>query len=379
MRNFGLIVFLFLLMPQFKAFSQSEHPVPKTLPIGSSAPDFSLKGIDGKIHTMSEYKGDVLVVIFSCNHCPTAQAYEERIKNISKEYTPRGVDLVVISSNSPKALSLAEMGYTDLGDTYNDMKIRARDRSFTFPYLYDGDEQKAALAYGPVATPHCFVFDKSRKLRYTGRVDGHEKPGEGLKSGDGGEDLRKAIDAVLKGKKVETEVTKVFGCTIKWSWKDEYTKQLYQEWAELPVTLQDIDAEGIKELVKNNSNKLRMINIWATWCGPCVIEFPEIIKTDRMYRGRAFELVTISADVYKKKTEVLEFLREHEASNRNYIFREDDVYKLLDAADPEWFGGIPYTIIVEPGGKIIYHRPEAIIPNEIRKIIVENKYLGRYY
>src|SRR5512133_4214206 len=128
------------------------------------------------------------------------------------------------------------------------MKIRAGERGFTFPYLDDGDEQKAALAYGPVATPHCFVFDKGRILRYAGRVDSSEKPGTGK-----GEDLRRAIDAVLSGTAVRTPVTKVFGCSVKWSWKDEYTQKLYKEWAKLPVTLEDIDSAGIRELVRNTS------------------------------------------------------------------------------------------------------------------------------
>jgi thiol-disulfide isomerase/thioredoxin len=357
-----------------KGFSQSVHPEPKTLAPGDKAVDFSLKGVDGKIYGLKDFKAPVLVVIFSCNHCPTAQAYEERIITIAREYKTRGVDLVVISPNSPKTLSLAEMGYTDLGDSYEDMKLRAKYKNFPFPYLYDGDEQKTALAYGPVATPHCFVFDSGRKLRYCGRVDGKEKPGTG-----NGEDLRNALDAILAGRTVATPVTKIFGCSIKWSWKDEYTKTLYREWAELPVLLEPIDSSGVSELVKNKTNKLRLINIWATWCGPCVLEFPELVKMDRMYRGRNFEFISISADLYKKRTEVLEFLKDREASNKNYIFREDDVYRLLGAADPEWYGGIPYTIIIEPGGKVIYHKPDAIDPLFIRRIIVDDPFIGRYY
>jgi len=356
-------------------YSQTANPEPKTLAIGSEAPDFNLPGVDGKSYSLKDFnKADALVIIFSCNHCPTAQAYEDRIISLAKDYKPKGVAVVMISPNSLQGLNLSELGYSDMGDSFEEMKMRAEDKGFTFPYLYDGDEQKTALAYGPVATPHCFVFDREMILRYTGRVDGSEKPGTGK-----GEDVRNAIDAVLAGEKVANPVTKVFGCSIKWSWKDEYTRKLYKQWSELPVTVEDIDVQGIKDLVKNTSEKLRLINIWATWCGPCIAEFPDFVIIDRMYRGRPFEYISISADKPEKKAEVLKFLKKNEASNKNYIFNKDDVYQMIEAVDPDWQGGIPYTLLVEPGGKIIYKRQDTINPRELKKLIVENKYIGRYY
>ena len=356
-------------------YSQTANPEPKTLAIGSEAPDFNLPGVDGKSYSLKDFnKADVLVIIFSCNHCPTAQAYEDRIIALAKDYKPKGVAVVMISPNSLQGLNLSELGYSDMGDSFEEMKMRAEDKGFTFPYLYDGDEQKTALAYGPVATPHCFVFDREMILRYTGRVDGSEKPGTGK-----GEDVRNAIDAVLAGEKVANPVTKVFGCSIKWSWKDEYTKKLYKQWSELTVTVEDIDVQGIKDLVKNTSEKLRLINIWATWCGPCIAEFSDFVIIDRMYRGRPFEYISISADKPEKKAEVLKFLKKNEASNKNYIFNKDDVYQMIEAVDPDWQGGIPYTLLVEPGGKIIYKRQDTINPRELKKLIVENKYIGRYY
>ncbi len=370
-----LSVIVAALLIEGQILAQTVQTEPRTLPIGTKAPDFSLPGVDGKTHSLKDFsKAKVLVIIFSCNHCPTAQAYEERIIAIDKDYRPKGVSVVMISPNSPEALNLSELGYSDVGDSLEDMKIRAEDKGFEFPYLYDGDEQKAALAYGPVATPHCFVFDSERILRYAGRVDGSEKPGTGK-----GKDLRDAIDAVLAGKEVSNPVTKVFGCSVKWSWKDEYTKKLYKQWSELPVTLEEIDVKGIEELLNNPSDKLRLINIWATWCGPCIIEFPEFVIIDRMYRGRAFEFISLSADKPERKADVLKFLKVQEASNKNYIFNQDDIYKMIEAVDPEWQGAIPYTLLIEPGGKIIYRKMDTINPADLKKMIVENKYLGRYY
>jgi peroxiredoxin len=378
MKIFLSTAFLFyiLIFSVIRLQAQIGHPEPKTLEIGSRAPDFNLLGVDGRSYTLEDFnKASVLVIVFSCNHCPTAQAYEERIIALSGDYKQKGVDLVMISPNSVTALNYSELGYTDIGDSYEEMKIRARDKGFNFPYLYDGDSQKTALAYGPVATPHCFVFDKDRILQYSGRIDGSEKPGSA-----NGEDIRKAIDAVLAGKKVDNPVTKVFGCSVKWSWKDEYTKKLYKEWSELPVTLEEIDSQGIKELIKNESSgKLRLINIWATWCGPCVLEFPDLVIIDRMYRGRDFEFITISADKQARKDDALKFLRRQEASNKNYIYNKDDVYELIESVDPDWQGALPYTMLIEPGGKVVYKKQDTINPVEMRKMIVENKFIGRYY
>ena len=369
-------IFLLILISTTSGISQITHPEPKTLEIGLKAPDFNLLGVDGKMYSLNSFeKSSVVVVIFSCNHCPTAQAYEDRIISIAKDYKPKGVAIVVISPNSKKALNYSELGYSDMGDSYEEMKVRAAEKGYPFPYLYDGDEQKCALDYGPVATPHCFVLDRNRILRYAGRVDGSEKPGTG-----NGEDLRNAVDAVLAGNPIKNPVTKVFGCSIKWAWKDEYTQRLYKQWSELPVTLEQIDVQGIKELVSNTSSgRLRLINIWATWCGPCITEFPDLVIIDRMYRGRQFELITISADKQERKNEVLNFLKTQQASNRNYIFNKDDVYEMIEAVDPEWKGALPYTLLIEPGGKIVYRKQDTIDPFGMKKLIVGNKYIGRYY
>ncbi len=356
--------------------AQTSHPEPKTLEIGSKAPGFSLPGVDGKTYSLKDFdKAKVLVIIFSCNHCPTAQAYEDRIIDLAKDYKSKGVDVVVISPNAARALNYSEMGYTDLGDSFEEMKLRASAKHFPFPYLYDGDEQKTTLAYGPVATPHSFVFDRNRILRYTGRVDGNEKLG----TGNGG-DIRNAVDELLAGNTVSNSVTKVFGCSIKWAWKDEYTQRLYKQWAALPVILEDIDVNGIKDLIKNNSSgKLRLINIWATWCGPCITEFPDLVIIDRMYRGRSFEFITISADKQAKKEEALKFLQKQQASNKNYIFNQDDVYELIEAVDPDWQGALPYTMLIEPGGKIVYKKQDMINPLQMKRLIVDDQYIGRYY
>jgi thiol-disulfide isomerase/thioredoxin len=363
-----LAIIIFLFAGKI-TMAQEAHPEPKTLEIGAKAPDFSLTGVDNKRHSLADFASSkVLVIVFSCNHCPTAQAYQDRLNEIYNKYTPKGVSLVVISSNSSKSLNLWEQGWSDLGDSFEEMKIRAKDKGFKFPYLYDGDDQKTAIAYGPMATPHAFVFDKDRKLEYVGSID------ESMENGKG-ELLKNAIDAVLEGRKIEKPVTKVFGCSTKWAWKTEGTIKLYKEWAALPVTIENSDTSGIKAIILNKSDKLRLINIWASWCGPCVQEFPDFVIIDRIYRSREFEFVSINADKLSRKDNVLKFLQKNEASNKNYIFNSDNNSELVEAVDPDWSGALPYTLLIEQGGNIIYRNQGPIDMIEMRKLISNNRYI----
>jgi thiol-disulfide isomerase/thioredoxin len=138
-----------------------------------------------------------------------------------------------------------------------------------------------------------------------------------------------------------------------------------------------IDVNGIKELMKNDTKKLLLVNVWATWCGPCVIEMPELVTINRIYRGRGFEMVTISGDRPDKKDDVLQFLKDKQVSCKNYLFSGEDKTELGEAVDKNWEGGIPYTVIVKPGGEIIYHHSGPIEPLEVKKVIIG--YLGRYF
>ncbi len=366
-------IFALLLIP---VFCRAQHVEHKTLDIGASAPDFSLQGVDDKTYSLASFKNaNILVIIFTCDHCPTAQAYEDRIIKLTSDYKDKGVAVVAIMPNDPKSVQLSELGYTDMSDSYEEMKLRAQQKHFNFPYLNDGETEAVANMYGPIATPHAFVFDKERKLRYSGRIDNVEKPTKTPTSFD----LRNAIDALLSGKEVPVTTTKVFGCSIKWAEKSSWIDKAQQQWAKEPVVLDTIDEVGLKELVKNNSDSLRVINVWATWCGPCVTEFPDFMTINRMYRGRSFEFISISADEPDKKDKALHFLQKQQASNINYIFNIDDKYKLIEAIDPHWQGALPYTIIVEPGGKIVYSKEGQIDPAEVKKAIVEDKVIGRYY
>ena len=352
--------------------AQAAAREPQTLELGSRAPAFNLPGVDGKNHAQKDFSdAKILVVIFTCNHCPTAQAYEERIIKMHEDYRDQGVAIVAISPNDAKAVRLDELGYTDVGDSLEDMKLRAEEQGFKFPYLYDGETQEVSEAYGVIATPHVFIFDQDRKLRYVGRIDDSD-----VKEVTS-HDARNAIDALLAGKEVPVPKTRVFGCSTKWSDKRADAKASLEKWNQEPVSVEKIDAETLQKLVANDSDKYRLINVWATWCIPCLDELPELVTMNRMYRRRPFELITISADDPAMKERVLEVLKENHVSSRNLLFNSDDRDKLFDSVDPEWEGGLPYTLLIAPGGEVVYRKHGEFDPLELKREIVDR--LGRTY
>ncbi|HTQ54070.1 MAG TPA: redoxin family protein [Bryobacteraceae bacterium] len=341
---------------------------PPTLSIGASAPDFSLPGVDGQIHRLQDYAASkVLVVVFTCVHCPTAQLYEGRIKQLAADYRDRSVALVAIQPNNPKAIRLDELGYTDLSDSFPEMKIRAAYRHFDFPFLYDGETQSVARAYGPTATPHVFVFDQQRRLRYQGRVD--SSPREALAKR---QDARLAIDAVLAGKPVAVATTPTVGCSIKWAYKEAGGEAEMARIEKEPVKLDPASMDQLKALHKNGTGKVLLVDFWATWCGPCTAEFPEFQKMWRMYRKRAFDLVTVSVNFPDEQKGVLRFLNEQHAGTHNLIFGTNETYDEMAAFDPAWNAAVPYTVLLGIDGHVIYQRQGEIDPLEVRRLILAN-------
>lgn len=351
----------------------ADPPGLKTMALGQKAPDFRLPGVDGKTYVLDDFlRAKVLVVVFTCNHCPTAQAYEGRIAKLHADYKDKGVAVVAISPNDAEAVRLDELGYTDVGDSFEDMKVRARERKFEFPYLYDGETQKMSVAYGVLATPQVFVFDESRTLRYVGRFDDAEvkKP---IKS----HDTVNAVEALLAGKEVAVKSTRAFGCSTKWAEKRADAAKSLAKWDAEPVTIQTIDDAAVAKLAKNDTENLVVVNLWATWCGPCVAEMPELVTVNRMYRGRKFKLVTISMDEPDKLDDALKVLREKHVSATNYLMKGKDRDSFAEALDKEWPGALPYTLVIAPGGKVVYRKAGAADPLELKRAIVG--VLGRTY
>ena len=311
-------------------------PVRRTLAIGSPAPAFSLPGIDGATHTLAEYgSSPVLVLVATCNHCPAAQLYEQRIKQLDDDYRAKGVAVVAFSPDHPSALPLSQLAYSDVGDTLTDMKARASQRGYRFPYLYDGDENL-------------------REPDVSSR------------------DARNAIDAVLAGRPVPVSRTTPAGCLVAWRSAGQSRQQELTKIEAEPVRLEMVGNERLTALRGNGTGKLLMVNFWATWCGPCVTEFPELEATYRMYRGRGFDFVSVSANDPDDKPLVEAFLQKQHASGANLQFGTPDTFGLQAAFDPLMPAAVPFTVLIAPNGDILYQELGELNILELRRAILAN-------
>jgi peroxiredoxin len=362
----------------------------RELKIGDAAPDFSLPGIDDKTHTLADYRGArILVIAFISNHCPDSHAAESRIKRLLADTKGQGVELVAINPNNPDGLNIAELGYSKYNDGFDDMKKYAAEAGFSFPYLYDGETQATAKAYGCLATPHIFIFDAERKLRYRGQFDNsrYADPAT-VKSTD----AANAVRALLAGQPVPVEITKPHGCSTKWLEKKSSVAAKIEQWDKEPVEVELIDAAGVAALRKNGTRKLRLFNVWATWCSPCVAEFPELVTTARKFGTRDFELITISTDEVKDMDKVKTFLEKKGASlmerlkpslkaegrtTNSYVFKGGDMNALMQVLDPQWPGGIPYSMLVSPEGEVVWRHAGAVDGEALRATVLD--YLGAFY
>jgi peroxiredoxin len=359
-----LKVFILFLV-SVAAIPAETHPI---LPIGSAAPDFVLQGTDGKTHRLSDYAASpILVVVFTCNHCPIAQMYEKRIERLAADYKSRGVALVAIQPNDPKALRIDELDSSDVSDTLAEMKIRVRYKHLTYTYLYDGDTQKVARAYGPQATPHVFIFDQLRRLRYEGRIDDNYRI-ELVKT----HDARNAIDDLLAHREVRLAHTGAMGCSTKWSEKSADRIVALQKIEEQPVTVTQVSKADLAKLRTNPSHQMMLVDFWATWCGSCIAEFADLQDTLRMYSDRDLSLVTVSVNMPDEQASVLRFLQKKHATSRNLLFSSTDTAEMQKAFDPTWDSAVPYTVLLSPDGKVLYKQLGSVDVLELRRIILAN-------
>ena len=340
----------------------------RSLPIGSAAPDFSLPGIDGKTHSLAEYASSrVLAVVFTCNHCPASQLYEERLRKLDEDYRAKGVRLVAINSDHAGGIPFSELAYSDVGDSLADMKARAEHRRITYPYLYDGDAQAVAGKFGVETLPHMFVFDDQRKLRYEGRIDDNVNASL-VKSYD----ALNAINAVLAGTSVSNERTAVVGCKVQpASTTSPRQAELTKVEAE-PVNLEMAGEDDLRKLRPNPTGKLLLVNFWATWCGPCVTEFPELQTTYRMYRTRGFDFVSVSSDDPEDKPKVIEFLKKNHASSRNLQFATPDTFGLQAAFDPAMPAAVPFSVLIAANGDVLFQQLGELDFVKLRRAILAN-------
>jgi thiol-disulfide isomerase/thioredoxin len=162
------------------------------------------------------------------------------------------------------------------------------------------------------------------------------------------------------------------GCSTKWLYKEEGRKEELAEIERKPVQVAPANAEELKNLRKNATGKLLLVNFWATWCGPCQKEMPDFQTIYRMYGHRAFEVVTVSINYPDEKPGVLAVLNKLHATSRNLLLGSTDIYSLMAAFDADWNAAVPYTTLIRPGGEVVFKRQGAINPLEVKRLVIAN-------
>lgn len=358
-------------------FADPPHP---TLALGSPAPSFALPGTDGKVHRLGDYVASkVLVLVFTCDHCPIAQMYEDRIAKLVADYKDKSVAVVAIQPNDPNAIRIDELDSSDLSDSLAEMKTRMAYRGLHYTYLYDGETQSVAEAYGPKATPHVFIFDEHRKLRYEGRFDNSYR-----KELATTQDTRNAIDALLAGREVPIVHTGVFGCSTKWKAKEASRVETLRKIEAEPVSLETSSEADLKALRENSTHKLLLVSFWNPACDACMKQFSDLQDTFRMYRMRDFDLVSVAVNASADKDNVLQILRQQHASTRNLLFDASQSQEMKTAFGHDWQPSVPYTVLITPDGKIVYQKEGQLDMLALRRLILANMpadYIGfqRYW
>ena len=326
---------------------------PAKLSPGQAAPDFLLKDIKGNQHSLQAYRGKFVVVGFVGVKCVIANAYISRMNAIANEYKSRDVVMLGINSNFTEPIS--------------DIKADIKKSKIGFPVLKD-EKNLIANAYGAFVTPEVYVIDKEGTLRYHGRVDNASDAARVERH-----DLRVALDELLGGKPVSKPELKAFGCEIKrvgnaTAFVSTPVRNSIQP--DSSVTL--LRPTEFKKIKDDAKDKVLVINFWATWCAPCVAEFPEFVKLDAEYRAKGVKIVAISIDEKSDLSgAVIPFLKKQKAEFPSYLSDADDPQELIDVVDKNWSGALPATFVFDKTGKIILAKYGIIDREELVKKIEE--------
>ena len=354
MKRVALFLFIGLVIfASGKTGSQAQASA--VLTVGAAAPEFELNDLAGQPHSLKSYRGKATIVAFISARCPISNLYKDRIKAVADEYTRRGVNFVAINSSAD--------------ETVDEVRAYAEDNKLGFTILKD-EGNVVADAYAAERTPKVYVIDGEGVLRYRGRIDNSQNM-RLVKQND----LRVALDELLAGKPVTVADTQAMGCIIK------RTQDLAQSKTAKPAPGKTTQASkpapakpsatatasmpkvaplkpaAFAGMIKASAGKVVVVNFWATWCGPCVAEFPEFVKLDNEYKTKGgVRFVHITADDMTDLKKAVAFLKEQKSNADQFIQDTEDPQEMIDVVFKDWQGVLPATFVYDKTGKMVFHR-----------------------
>ncbi|HKQ76370.1 MAG TPA: redoxin domain-containing protein [Blastocatellia bacterium] len=319
---------------------QSHTAAVPVLAIGKPAPEFKLADLGGKTHALKDYRGKTVVVSFISARCPISKAYIDRIRAVADEYSKREVAFLGVNSNADESIQ--------------EMRAYAAKNNLDFTILKDKGNV-IADAYAAERTPKVYVIDGEGLLRYQGRIDNSQNPKMVKRN-----DLREALNEMLAGKPISVADTKALGCLIKRIQDAKAAPAKIPAKAEPAQkepkvgTLKPVDFDKFKDSAKG---KVLVLNFWATWCGPCVAEFPELVALDAQYRDKGVKLVGITADdPGDVQPKVIPFIKKQKVKFDIILQDTDDPQEMFDKINKDWPGVLPATFVYDKRGNLAYSR-----------------------
>jgi peroxiredoxin len=317
--------------------AQSDKNAITAVAIGKTAPDFTLKDLNGQTHSLKSFRGRITVVAFISTQCPISNNYNERMRTIAQDYNKENVAFVGINSNFTESRA--------------EIKSHAGKNKLAFPILKD-EGNKVADAFGALRTPEIFVIDPEGAIRYHGRIDNSRDLRRVNR-----QDLREALNEMLAGKSPSVSEGKAFGCLIKRVQNKKNVRAAEKQTKNFEPKIgriKPVDYNKFKDSVKG---KVLIVNFWATYCGPCVVEFPEFVMIDQKYREKGVKMVAISADeIADVKPKVIPFIKEQNARFDVLVQETDDPQEMIDVVDKNWQGVLPATFVYDKQGNKILTR-----------------------
>ncbi len=333
------------------------RPASASPTVGQPAPEFNITDLTGKSHALRDYRGKTVVISFISARCPISNAYTDRIRAIANEYPKSDVAFIGVSSNADESIE--------------EMRSYAAKNKFDFTILRDKGNV-VADSYGAERTPKVYVIDGDGVLRYQGRIDNSQNPKMVKRN-----DLREALNEMLAGKPISVADTKALGCLIKRVQDHQASQAKSSPKPASPQTepkvgsLKPADFNKFKDSAKG---KVLVLNFWATWCGPCVAEFPELVALDAQYRDKGVKLVGITADdPGDVKPKVIPFIKKQKVKFEIILQDTEDPQEMMDKITKDWTGVLPATFVYDKQGNLAYTKfgiiDRDLLVAEIEKVL----------
>ncbi len=334
---------------------------------GDQMPNFRLKGTDGKIHDSDAYASwPLLAIVFISNHCPVSQSFQEELLLLEKDFAAKGFKLIAVSPNDPQAIPPDELAFSDLGDSYAEMKIRAKDLNYTFPYLYDGLSQDVSQAFGVRVTPHAYLFDANRSLRYSGRIGDSKNP-----SNRNRQELRQALKALMGGGSPKVEEGPTFGSSIKWKKNRHLVQKINERFSRETIVLKHADKRTYAFIRKNVSSRPKLIYVWSSRDENHREDLLKISALHKIYRKRGIEFITACIDGVDEREKTHNILRNTLCSSQNYISEGTEISPFADLRGESSDRITPFLGLLDYSGKISYRSTKGIYEIEIKKEVLK--------